>query len=265
MPTATQQPPTRGPQGPGTSGGPPRSRFSSLLATRRGTVAVAVVAGLSALAVLLVFMANYRSSVRDESASVPVLVASRQLDSGTSGEVIAENGLYKEIQVRGDEAASGAFSNVDALRGKHTTATIDANQQLTAADFAAGADPVTGKLEGTQRALSVPLDSAHGNIGQVRAGSRVEVLGSFNAEPLGGRAGSLVTVLARDALVLSAPAKSEGGIGSSKSEDVVLRLSDVEAARVAYASDQGHVWLAIRPPTLAKDSSGLAGGAKGGE
>ncbi len=264
MPTATQPPPTRGPQGPESPGGPPRSSLSSLLGTRRGAVVVAVVAGLSALAVLLVFMANYRSSVRDESASVLVLVAGRQLDSGTSGEVIAENGLYKEIEVRGDEAASGAFAGVDALRGKHTTTDIDANQQFTAADFAAGADPVTGKLEGTQRALSVPVDTAHGNIGQVKAGSRVEVLGSFDAEPLGGRSGSLVTVLARDALVLAVP-KSEGGIGSSQSEEVVLRLSDVEATRVAYASDQGNVWLAIRPPTLARDSSRLAGGAKGGE
>jgi Flp pilus assembly protein CpaB len=264
MPTATQPPPTQGQQGPEPPGGPPPSRLSNLLWTRRGAIAVAVVAGLSALAVLLVFMANYRDSVRGDAATVNVLVANRHLDSGTPGDAIAEAGLYKQVEVRGDEAVEGAFSGVGELQGKHTTAAIDANQQLAAADFAAGSSQVTGKLEGTDRALSVPVDTAHGNIGQVKAGSRVEVLGSFDAEPLGGRAGSLVTVLARDALVLVAPPKGNRGLGSSKKEQVVLRLSDVEAAQVAYASDNGDVWLAIRPPTLGKDSGKLAGAGKGG-
>jgi Flp pilus assembly protein CpaB len=258
MPTATQQPPTRGPQGPEIPGGPPRSRFSRLFWTRRGAVVVAVVAGLSALAVLLVFMANYRSSVNGDSASVHVLVASRQLDKGTPGEAIAEAGLYREVEVRGDEAAANAFDGPSALRGKHTVSTIYKGQQLAAADFAAGSEPVAGKLSGTQRALSVPVDTAHGNIGQVRSGSRVEVLGSFNSEPLSGHAGAFVVVLARDALVLSAPSKSSSGIGSSKEQQVVLRVSDVQATRIADAADQGHVWLAIRPPTLSEDSGSRA-------
>lgn len=264
MSTATQQPPTRGPQGADGIGGPSGSRFSRLLWTRRGAVVVAVVAGFAALAVLLVFMANYRSSVRDESASTRVLVATRDIDSGTAGEAIAEAGLYRETDVRGDEAASGAFSGVEGILGKHTTTTIHKGQQLTAADFAAGSDPIAGKLSGVQRALSVPVDTAHGNIGQVKAGSQVEVLGSFNSEPLSGHAGAFVIVLARDALVLSAPSKSSSAIGASKEQQVVLRVSDVQATRIADAADQGHVWLAIRPPTLSKDSGGAATAEDGG-
>lgn len=265
MPTATQQPPSRGPQGPGSPGGPPKPHGSNVLGTRRGAIVVAVVAGLAALAVLLIFMANYRSSVRGETASTPVLIASRDIDSGTSGYVIAKRGLYEETEVRAEDAADGAIATVDSLPGKHATDTILEGQQLTASDFASGSDPVAGKLSGTERALSVPVDTAHGNIGQVKAGSRVEVLGSFNSEPLSGHAGAFVVVLARDALVLSAPDNPSSGIGASKEQQVVLRVSDSQAIQIAEAADQGKVWLAIRPPTLSEDSSGGATAEGGGD
>lgn len=245
---------TKDPRGPDSPGGPPQGGPGRLLQTRRGAIAVAVVAGLVALTVLLAFMANYRDSVRSGAERTRVLVADRQLDSGTAGNAIAEAGLYRTIMVRGDESADGAFTDPDALRGKRTTTTIYSGQQLAAADFADGADPIAGKLEGTDRALAVPFDEAHGNIGQVREGSRVEVLGGFNAEQSGGRARPVLDVLARNALVLFAPEKSSGsGVGGGE-EEVVLRLTDREATRVAFAADQGNVWLAIRPPTLGKDS-----------
>jgi Flp pilus assembly protein CpaB len=260
MPPATQLL-SRPPAGPNGSGRPPRLDPSKLLGTRRGAIVVATVAGLAALAILLLFMANYRSSVRSGGEPVHVLVASRQLDSGTSGDAIAEAGLFHTTELRRDEAAAGALTRVDALRGKHATTTIYSGQQLTAGDFAAGADPIAGRLTGTERALSVPVDTARGNIGQVKNGSVVDVLGGSSAEVAGGRAVPVLDILARDVLVLSAPPKESGsGIGSgSKEQDVVLRLTDLEAARVAFAADNGKVWLAIRPPTLATESQQGAG------
>jgi pilus assembly protein CpaB len=266
MPPATQLP-SRPPTGPAGRGRPPRRDRSKLLGTRRGAIVVAVVAGLAALAVLLLFMANYRNSVKSDGEAVHVLVASRQLDSGTSGDAIAEAGLFHTVEIRREEADEGALTGVEALRGKHATTTIYNGQQLTASDFAAGSDPVAGRLAGTERALSVPVSTAHGNIGQVRDGSRVDVLGGFNAEESGGRARPVLAILARDVLVLNAPQKSSSGIGSGKEQEVVLRLSDREAARVAFAAEHGNVWLAIRPPTLARDSNAgtVAGGAPGAE
>lgn len=254
MTPAIKQPP-KDPRAEAPSPPPPGGGPARLLQTRRGAIAVAVVAGLVALAVLLAFMANYRDSVRSDAEPVRVLVADRQLDSGTAGDAIAEAGLYHTIEVTGENAVEGAFTDPAALHGKHTVAQIDNGQQLAAADFADGADPIAGKLEGTDRALAIPVDEAHGNIGQIKDGSRVEVLGGFNAEQSGGRARPVLDVLARDVLVLSAPEKPSGsGIGGGKEQEVVLRLSDREATRVAFAADEGNVWLAIRPPTLGKDS-----------
>jgi Flp pilus assembly protein CpaB len=209
------------------------------LSTRRNTIALAGLAALAALGVLLLFMSNYRDSVKSGTAEVTVLVADRPIDEGTSGDVIAEAGLFKPTTITEDEALEGAISDPSAIRGQVATDDVYRGEQLTAAAFGAGADPIAGKLEGTQRALAVPLDAAHGNLGQIEEGSRVDVLG--------GTGGAL----ARDVLVLRV---AEEGSDSGDKRSVILRLSDIEASRVAVTSDQSDVWLTVRPPTLAKDS-----------
>ena len=82
---------------------------------------------------------------------------------------------------RQDNLESGALSSAAALDGKVATRDIYPGQQITAADFASDADPLRGKLRGDQRAIAVPLDSAHGMIGEVRAGDEVDVLAGFNS------------------------------------------------------------------------------------
>jgi hypothetical protein len=36
---------------------------------------------------------------------------------------------------------------------------------------------------------------------------------------------------------------------------VVLRVDDTQAGRIAWAASAGELWLVIRPPTLAEDST----------
>ncbi len=227
-----------------------------ILSTRRGTIGVASLAAVAALVVLLVFMNNYRQSV-PSATTVKALVAGRVIDKGTPGDVVAGSNLFDVQSVREDQLVGGAFTDPGALRGQVATTDIYKGQQLTSADFAPGADPITSELAGTDRAISVPLDPAHGNIGNIHAGSRVDVLGGLNAEISGGTARPILDVLARDVLVLAAPDKpASTGVGSSSTSDqqVELRVSDVEASRIALASDQGKVWLTIRPPTIAKNT-----------
>jgi Flp pilus assembly protein CpaB len=226
-----------------------------ILSTRRGTIGVASLAAVAALAVLLVFMNNYRQSV-PSATMVKALVAGRVIEKGTPGDVVAGSNLFDVQSVREDQLVGGAFTDPGALRGQVATTDIYKGQQLTSADFAPGADPITSELAGTDRAISVPLDAAHGNIGNIHAGSRVDVLGGLNAEISGGAARPILDVLARDVLVLAAPDKpASTGVGSSSTTNQVeLRVSDVEASRIALASDQGKVWLTIRPPTIAKNT-----------
>jgi Flp pilus assembly protein CpaB len=224
-----------------------------VLSTRSGTFALAAVAALAALGVLLVFMSNYRDSVRSGADEVTVLVANRAVDKGTSGDVIAEAGLFSSTKVSEVDASEGAFADPSALRGQVATEAIYKGEQLTAASFGQGADPIAGRLEGIQRALAIPVAEAEGNVGQLDAGSRIDVLGGFNAEQSGGRTRPIMDVLARNVLVLKAPEAPEDSSNDDEHQ-VVVRVTDVEASRIAFASDTGDIWLTVRPPTLAKNS-----------
>jgi len=226
-----------------------------VLSTRSGTFALAAVAAVAALGVLLVFMSNYRDSVRSGADEVTVLVANRAIDKGTSGDVIAEAGLFSSTKVSEVDASEGAFADPSALRGQVAGETIYKGEQLTAASFGSGADPIAGRLEGTQRALAIPVSEAEGNVGQLDAGSRIDVLGGFNAEQTGGRTRPIMDVLARNVLVLKVPeASSNSSSANDDNRQVVVRVTDIEASRIAFASDTGQIWLTIRPPTLAKNS-----------
>jgi Flp pilus assembly protein CpaB len=55
-------------------------------------------------------------------------------------------------------------------------------------------------------------------------------------------------------LVLKAPTSAASGT-SSKDQSVILRLSDAQAARMAYAADNGKIWFALRPPTGGQSSA----------
>ena len=232
---------------------PPVGSKRLVLSTRSGTFALAAVAAVAALGVLLVFMSNYRDSVRSGADEVSVLVATRGIDKGTSGDVIAEAGLFSSTKVSEVDASEGAFADPSALRGQVATKDIYEGEQLTAASFDSGADPIAGRLTGTQRALAIPVAEAEGNVGQLDAGSRIDVLGGFNAEQSGGRTRPVMDVLARDVLVLKAPEAPDSSTNNDEHQ-VVVRVTDVEASRIAFASDTGDIWLTVRPPTLAKIS-----------
>jgi Flp pilus assembly protein CpaB len=232
---------------------PERLGSGKVLTTRRGTIAVAAVAALIALALLLVFLSNYRDSV-SSGDSTDVLVADQLIDENTSGDVIAEADLFRSETITEDDAVDGAFTDVGELRGLVATADIYPGEQLSSADFQSGDDPVAGRLEGIQRAIAVPVDTAHGNIEQIEAGTRVDVLGGFDAEVSGDTARPITDVLARDVMIMKTP-EVEDSAGGDDETEVVLRVSDIEASRIAFVADHGDVWLTIRPPTLAKESS----------
>lgn len=224
-----------------------------LLSTRRGTIIVAALAGLAAIGVLLVFMSNYRHSV-SSAADMRVLVAGTTIDRGTTGDVIADAQLFRPVQISDADAVDGAVTDPSQIAGQVATEAIYEGQQLTSASFAPGADPIAGKLAGTQRAMTLTVGTAEGNIGQLEVGSRVDILAGFDAQISNGSAQAVTNVLARDVLVLRVPEQSSG-VGSTDDKRVTVRVTDSQASRIASAADAGHLWLTIRPPTLAQDST----------
>ena len=257
---APNLPPTSG-SGRSTNGRngrkPPASNSggSRLLSTRRGSILLAVLAGFAALGVLLVFMSKYKDSVAGGGGDVEVLVADTNLDVGTSGDVIAEFGLFRTETVTEDDALEGVFTDPSELAGNVVTEPLTDGQQLTEGTLSGTSDPVIGKIDGVQRAISVPVGSAQGNIGTIETGSHVDV---FAVPENGASEGGQLEVLGRDLMVLRVPAGEDddgGGVTGSDEATVVLRATDVEAGRIAYAEADSKIWLIVRPPTRAKDST----------
>jgi Flp pilus assembly protein CpaB len=232
--------------------------MQKLLATRGGTFAVGGGAALLAFLIFLVYLNGYRSSVDDSGEPVAVLIAKSLIPKGMSGDLIGSQELFQPTTAPKSQVKDGAVTDPATLRGRVTTDDIFPGQQLTTADFSTTTtDAIATKITASQRAVSIPLDEAHGLIGHVRAGDHVDILGGFNVVRIdskgvpiqqGGSARPVLKLLMENILVLEVPTDAGGGLGGgSKEANVVLRLSDQQAAELAFASDNGKIWFSLRP------------------
>jgi len=222
-----------------------------ILATREGTLAFAAIAALAAIAVLLMFMRGYKHRLNVGADPVTVLVAKEALPKGSSGDLIAKKGLFQATGFKRDEVKEGAITDPASLRGTVASHDLVAGQQFTTADFTKPTDPVLSKLGDDQRAVTLPLDSAHGMIGEIHAGDHVDVFAGFQVQPDGSaRPRPVLRVLLQDVEVLKAPdtgAKQGGVGGANQTQNVVLRVREKDAPQLAFSQDNGKLWIALRP------------------
>lgn len=220
-----------------------------MLATRSGTIAVGGAAAVVAAFMLLLYLNQYRSSVTSESEPVTVLVARTLIEKGMPGDVVGLKKLFVPEESPRSQIKDGAITDPSTLRGRIAVDDIYPGQQLTVADFAGTTDAIGAKLAGKSRAIAVPLDSARGMVGKVEPGDRVDVFAGFNV--LSGGAGAqgrpVIKVMMQNALVLDAPAETTAGVASNQTANVVLRVNRDQAAEIAWAVDNGKVWIVLRP------------------
>jgi Flp pilus assembly protein CpaB len=219
-------------------------RWSS---TRRGTLAIAALSTLIAAAILAVALDHYRKSVNSTAKQATVLVATRFIEQGTAGSAIGAGTYFRTAKVTEKQLSPGALANTATLHGRVAATDIYPGQQLAAADFVAGG-LFYSKLPKNLRAVSVPVDTSHGLIGNVQTGARVDAYVSFPkefAKP------AYLRLVAPNAFVLAAGhASGAGGLGASISEsksNVVLEVNVHQAAELAFSADNGKVWLVLRP------------------
>ena len=229
--------------------------LSKTLATRNGTLAVSGIAALLAGALLLVFLNAYRDSTRNDDATVNVVVAKRLIERGSAADVLADQGVFQVARVRKDELKQGAIVDPKSLEGTIAAGDVYPGEQITAPDFTTTVPRAIYKLNGYNRALAIPTDAVRTNTSELRAGDRVDILGAFNStEGQPGTGGKpVIKVLMRNVLILRAPVGGTGAAGSAGG-NVVLKARDNKAAMLAYAVDNGQLWLLLRPQTGATDS-----------
>jgi Flp pilus assembly protein CpaB len=238
-----------------------RNDWRKLLATRRGTVIVAGVCALVAAGILLLAMNRYRHNVDTSGNQETVLVAGGLIQKGTSGGTIAAERLFTSQSVAVKQVSTGAIADTASLQGKVAAADIYPGQQLTSADFVAKGG-LASELAPTQRAITISLDQAHGMVGQIQAGDHVDVYAGVNFEQRGGRSEPALRLLMTNIKVLRSASSSSGGLGggggTNATSDVTLDVSDTQTGALAYASDNGKVWLVLRPADATSSTSSPA-------
>jgi Flp pilus assembly protein CpaB len=183
-------------------------------------------------------------------------VAKNLIESGSAGDVVAEDSMFQTTTVKKDELKDGAISDPSSLKGTVATADVYPGEQLLSKNFTKTKARPFNRLRGVDRAIAVPLDEAHGMVGDVRTGDRVDVFAGLGLESNGANRRPTLSVLVRNALVLKAPDKPKVGVGAQNSEQpVMLRVTDREAAQIAFASDVGKVWIVARAKVGSKDSN----------
>jgi pilus assembly protein CpaB len=219
-----------------------------LLSTRGGTIALGGGAALMAAFVLLLYLNQYRDSVASDSEPVTVLVANKLIEKGMPGDVVGLKRLFESEEAPKNQVRDGAITDPSTLRGRVAVEDIYPGQQLTVADFGMTTQGIGGRLAGKNRAIAIPLDSARGMVGKVEPGDRVDVFASlFLRGATGAQGRPVLKVVAQNALVLDAPAQTNTGVGATQTANVVLRVTLDQAAQMAFAVDNGKVWVILRP------------------
>ncbi|HET8537490.1 MAG TPA: Flp pilus assembly protein CpaB [Solirubrobacteraceae bacterium] len=227
---------------------PLRSRLSS----RSGSTWLAIIA--AGVAAILVFAAinSARKDNAAGTASSTVLVANQLIPKGSSGQALAQQHLFRVAKVNQQALVAGAVTDISQLHDRIASQDIYPGQQISAESFGAANGALAAKLAATDRAVSIPLDAAHGLIGAINAGDHVDVLAGFNIQSTNGTR-PVMRVLATNVSVLKVDKSSGAGTGANA--DVTLRVNADMATKVAFAADNGKLWVVLRPAAGAKDPS----------
>jgi Flp pilus assembly protein CpaB len=230
-------------------------RAQRLISTRGGTLILAGLAALIAGVAVFAYVHSYRKSVKQGAAPATVLVAKSLIAKGTPGELVASARLFRVRTIRESQLRQGAVADAAALRGRIATTDISPGMQLSTADFALGTGTLASGLHGSQRAMTISIDSAHGMIGQIRAGDRVDVYAGFNLTPPGSaQSRPVLRLLMQDIPVLVAAKSSSQLSGGASTSNVTLQATAAQTAKLAFTADNGKLWLVLRPPTGGKAS-----------
>jgi pilus assembly protein CpaB len=211
---------------------------SKLFTTRQGTILLGVIAAVIAAIALIVYLNQYRDSVKGDGAAIQVLVANKLIQKDTPGDVIRTNPSYYETaSIAKSNVETGAFVDPSTLAGKVALTDISPGQQLTAADFGPASGLAT-QINAGQRAVVVALGSPQSVGGQIGAGSHVDVWVTSSAQGSNGVSRPTAKLLFQDMYVLNAG--TEGG-------NVTLRANPKQAGQLIFASSNDQIWLVLRP------------------
>ncbi len=231
---------------------------------------IGIAVALAALAAILtsVYVVNYKRHVQHGEDSVTVLVAARDIPSGTSGADIIDQKMLKKETVPRKAVVAGAISSPDDLSQYIATQDVYEGEQVSTRRFAPPKEQgIRAEIKGTQRAYELEGDGHQLLAGTLKEGDHVDIVGTWETTPPNttGVAQKITVsrVVVRDLLVLTPPDPGAAGTAVTSSQNtafVQLRATDAQTQKIIWIQknsvDQGDGWhLALRPPNGSLDSS----------
>jgi Flp pilus assembly protein CpaB len=207
---------------------------------------IVIAGGLAVVAIIavLLYTSNVRDKARQDQHRVQVLVAAKDIPAGTTGKQVIDGHLLVPKAIVQTDQVPGALTSMQGLDNLVVSQTIYHAQQVPSAVFQPPLSTGTSlQIRATERAISMPVDQDSGLVGTLHDGDHVDVLLAYKGDNGGA---SFTRPLLRDVLVLTAPTTSN--------THVLLKLSDVDSAKLLYAEQFQKVWLVERPKTQAQDS-----------
>ena len=237
-----------------------RPSLGGLLATRQGSLLLALLCAVLAAGILVFALGRYKTSLRVPVTQASVLVATSEIPKGTSGQQVASERLYKLQLVEKSQVTPGALADAAVIGSDVAAVDILPGQQLTAADFAPVGD-LAETLAPDQRAVSVSIGEAQGDTDVLQAGDHVDIYQQITLPHLAGAPTALTTSggatttqlflpIFTNVLVIKpatpAPVKRDGVAVAGGS--MVLGVSADQVAPLMSAVSRGSLYLSLRPP-----------------
>jgi pilus assembly protein CpaB len=214
---------------------------------------ILIAVGLAVVAALLTvfYVSNYKSSVRSDSETVSVLVASQDIPQGTLGSAVVAKNMLTTQEIPRKAIVNGTISQPTDIQNLIATQPIYIGEQVTARRFGPVSEAgVRTQLKGTYRAIQFKGDPNQILAGVLRPGDHVDVVANVKF-PDEQSSKHFSKVVLRDVVVLRTSGSPDqtatvvdptGGGGW-----VMLRLTDVQAQKAFFLYSNSEWWLALRP------------------
>jgi Flp pilus assembly protein CpaB len=224
---------------------------------RLRNIGIAIALAIVAALLTTFYVTNYKRTVQQGEENVPVYVAARNIPLGTSGADVADRNMLRVEHVARRSVVPGAISKPDQIDQQVAVEPIYAGEQVSTRRFRTAEEQgVRAQLKGNLRAFQLAGNDHQLLNGTLQDGDRVDVVAAIQLS------GSLQTaasrVVLRNLLVLQAPETTRIGskLGSDPNQpfSAMLAVTDSQAQKLFYVTEEGKWTLELRPVSDAADS-----------
>lgn len=204
---------------------------------------IALVLAVAAGASVYLYLKDMPLAKGQNSDSVPVVVARKDMTFGTT----LESEHLRLVQFPKDAVPTGSYSSVDSVLSHTTKVFVVEGEPVLASKLSAIGGGLSVRIPPNMRAMSLKINEVTGVSGFVLPGDRVDVL--VTIENAAGTNIAVTKTILQDMEVVAAGAKTETkGNHHITVQTVTLLVNPEGAEKLALGIHQGEVHLSLRNP-----------------